>query len=131
MIALDTSAVIAIVNQEPEARSYTRLLNDADAVVVGAPTRFEMALVASNLNPVAGESVVAALLRRFGVTVLDWTDRHAAIAASAYQRFGRGRHPAKLNFGDCMAYAVARALDAPLLFKGGDFALTDVKRVTG
>ncbi len=131
MIALDTSAVIAIVNREPEAHSYTRLLNNAGEVVVGAPTRFEMALVASNLNQSAGESIVAALIMRFGVTVLDWTDRHSEIAAAAHLRFGKGRHPAKLNFGDCMAYAVAKALDAPLLFKGHDFAQTDVRRVTG
>ena len=84
-------------------------------------------MVAVGRKDVPGRDMAEALLARFNIAVVPWTDDHAGIAADAFLRFGKGRHPANLNFGDCMAYALAKSLDAPLLFKGDDFSKTDVK----
>ena len=68
------------------------------------------------------------ILSRPGIRIEPWTDRHADIAQDAFTRYGKGQgHPAQLNFGDCMSYALAKSLDMPLLYKGGDFALTDIR----
>lgn len=113
---------------EPGARSMLELMR-RDQLAIGSPTRFEFLLVASHRKH-NGEQAARRLLSELRVVVIEWTERHSDLAADAFQRFGKGRNPAKLNFGDCMAYAVAKALDAPLLFKGGDFPLTDVKIAT-
>lgn len=91
---------------------------------MAAPTKFELMMVAARRphGPYIAEDLIGA----FGLQVIDWTDAHAELAIDAFLRFGRGRHPAALNFGDCMAYALAKALDAPLLYKGNDFSQTDI-----
>ncbi len=67
------------------------------------------------------------LLEKFGIEIVDWTGQFADLATDAFGKYGKGRHKAALNFGDCMAYALAKSLDAPLLYKGDDFALTDLR----
>ena len=126
MIVVDTSAIMAIFNEEPEAVEVASLLSSAGAACMAAPTRLELVMVAIGRKEEPGRAMAEALLARFNVSVVNWTDDHASIAADAFLRFGKGRHPAALNFGDCMAYALAKSLDAPLLFKGDDFALTDI-----
>ncbi len=132
MIVVDTSALIAILKSEPESTAFSRAMNAADRLLIGAPTKFEFLMVATGaIADPGGSDDAREILSRLQVEVVSWTDHLADIATAAFVRFGKGRHPARLNFGDCMAYAVAKALHAPLLFKGDDFALTDVKRVTG
>ncbi len=125
MIAVDTSALIAILQDEPEASEFLDILKTNDACVIGSPTKFEALLVAAK-RP-TGQADISLLLSHASVDTLDWTEEHADIAADAFVRYGKGRHPAALNFGDCMTYAIAKALDAPLLFKGEDFSQTDIR----
>lgn len=84
-------------------------------------------MVAIGRKRVEAKVVVLDLLEQYRIDVVNFTDPLAILAVEAFDRYGKGRHKAGLNFGDCMAYALAKSLDAPLLFKGGDFALTDIR----
>lgn len=126
MIVVDTSAIMAIFNDEPEAPEIAALLSSGEALCMAAPTRLELIMVAVGRKDEPGRDTAEALLARFGISVATWTDDHASIASEAFLRFGKRRHKANLNFGDCMSYALAKSLNAPLLFKGDDFALTDI-----
>lgn len=128
MIVADTSALIALLKGEPEAEAFLRTMRAAGPVIVGAPTRFEFLLVAAGLRSGAEEDAQR-LLAQLAIETLDWSSTHSDLAIQAFLRFGKGRHPAGLNFGDCMAYAIARSVGAPLLFKGKDFAMTDVATI--
>lgn len=127
MIVVDTSAVIAILNAESEADAFLGLLQSSTRCVMAAPTKFELLMVAIGLRGDEGGETAALLLEESRIDIIDWTDALADLAVEAFRRFGKGRHMAALNFGDCMAYALAKSLDAPLLYKGGDFALTDIR----
>ena len=126
MIALDSSALLAIVLKEPEARTFLDFISTRDAII-GAPTRFEAELSAMARGDVPALRALRGIVSLPTVDVVGFSDEHADVAWDAFDRFGRGRHPARLNFGDCMAYAVAKLANAPLLYKGGDFALTDIR----
>jgi ribonuclease VapC len=127
LIAVDTSAIIAVLHREPEADALAAALYGAQRPMIGAPTLFEMHQVMGGRHGKAGIEVADDFLVDAGIETLDWTVQMARLATDAFLRFGKGQgHPAQLNFGDCMAYAVAKALDAPLLFKGDDFARTDI-----
>lgn len=126
MIAIDTSVLIATVTSEPDADLYRPILAGA-ACLIGRPTLFETYLVLRNRNYPHTLEAIDLWLVEGDVTVASFDHRQMTIAADAFDRFGKGRHPAGLNFGDCMAYAVAKAHDAPLLFKGNDFSRTDVR----
>ena len=127
MIAVDTSAIVALALLEPEAKEFSELIG-AEGGLTGTPTLFEVRLVLASKMPEAyADSFMDAFIARPSIHPVAFTLDMYRAAVAAFDRFGRGRHPAKLNFGDCMAYAVARAHDAPLLFKGDDFALTDVR----
>jgi ribonuclease VapC len=95
--------------------------------VIGWPTVFECHQVLASIRERRGLDVLDKILSAPQIEVAPFDGRAFRHAAAAFDRYGRGRHPAKLNFGDCMAYAVARVHDAPLLYKGNDFAMTDVK----
>ncbi|MCJ2097140.1 type II toxin-antitoxin system VapC family toxin [Methylobacterium sp. J-072] len=127
MIVVDSSAFIAIQRREPEAEGFSRALALADAPAMAAATYLECAIVASRV--VDGRSVLDDWIQARRISVVPVDHALAQVAADAFARFGKGRHPAGLNFGDCFAYALARTLNAPLLFKGDDFARTDVLRV--
>lgn len=128
MIVVDTSALIAIMFREPEADDFITALGRASRAILGAPTRFELHIVLSSKLSTAAPILSDELLSFHSIEVVGWEARFASIAQHAFDRFGKGRkHPAQLNFGDCMAYAVAKAFDAPLLFKGNDFAQTDIR----
>lgn len=127
MIALDTSALVATALGEPEADAFARAIVRHEALV-GTPTLLETRMVlAARIGDAAAAAFVAAVIRRPTLHPVAFSLRMHEIASDAFDRFGRGRHPAALNFGDCMAYAVARAHDVPLLFKGNDFSRTDVR----
>lgn len=126
MIALDTSALIAIVGNEPEATSFATLIAQNDCLV-GAPTQFEAVMVANRDASGGAYRDLLRILSWRNVAIVDFSAAHAAIAYRAFLDFGRGRgHRAALNYGDCMAYAVASLASAPLLFKGDDFSHTDI-----
>ena len=124
---IDTSALIAILRDEPEAPSYARAIADAADRRLSAVNFVESsAVIDSSRNPIASRRFDD-LIREAGITVEPVTREQAQIAREAYRDFGKGSgHPAGLNFGDCFAYALAKALGEPLLYKGNDFAHTDV-----
>lgn len=100
----------------------------ADSAQIGAPNFFEASMVAETRKGPAGCRDLDGLIASMGLSVVAFDAAHIEGARDAYRRYGKGRHRAALNFGDCCAYALAKALDWPLLFKGNDFALTDLKR---
>ena len=125
MIAVDTSALLASALDEPQGRACSRILEAENDVLISAGTLAEMLVVAGRRN--LGESALR-LVDRFGLTVIPVTAASARQVAEAYARWGRGVHPAGLNFADCFSYIVAREHRCPLLFVGDDFARTDVLR---
>jgi len=126
-IALDSSAIVAIALEEAEHSDFSALIARHEALV-GTPTIFETYLVLEQRNPVAGVDFLNAFIRRPSVHPVAFTLEMYRHAQEAFENFGKGKgHPAKLNFGDCMSYAVAKFHDVPLLFKGDDFRLTDVR----
>lgn len=125
MIAIDTSALMAIVLDEPEASRCIAVLEAEQEVLVSAGTVAEAMIVAGVRN-VAAE--MHSLISELGIEVVVVTASSALRIAEAYARWGRGKNPAGLNFGDCFAYEVAREHDCPLLFVGDDFSRTDLNR---
>ncbi|HEY6522056.1 MAG TPA: type II toxin-antitoxin system VapC family toxin [Roseiarcus sp.] len=126
---LDTPALVAILYGEPEARDFVERIRAADVVSkISVATQVELSMVVeSQLGP-DGSRQADAFIRRAGVTVEPVTFEHGELARQAFLDFGKGRHRAGLNFGDCFAYALSRATGEALLFKGHDFALTDIRR---
>lgn len=128
MIAIDTSVLIAIAKEEPEHRRFGSLLSEGNAVI-GSPVFVETKLVLSSiLEPEDIDAMTRRLMTETGLRPVDFTVEMADAAVDAFRRYGKGQgHPAQLNFGDCMSYAVAKVLGAPLLYKGDDFARTDIR----
>lgn len=130
-MVLDSSALLAILQGEPEATRMVEALATAPERLVGAPTLVETAAILLARKGPAGEVALDALLRRLDIRVIPMTEAAAIAARSAYQRYGKGiGTPGVLNLGDCLSYGVAVDSGAPLLFKGNDFPQTDVPRVT-
>ncbi len=117
---------MAILKGESDAANYLQCLLSAPRLIIGAPTKFELLLVMAHSQAEPGVADARDLLTTYGFETADWADAMTEIATDAFLRFGKGRHKAALNYGDCMAYALAKFLDAPLLFKGNDFAQTDI-----
>ena len=126
MIAVDTSALMAIVLDEPEADACIAALEAEDEILISAGTVAE-ALIVSARRCVDTE--VGSIINRLGFEVVAVTPASARRIAEAYQRWGRGLHPAALNFGDCFAYEVAKEHACRLLYVGDDFAKTDIEAV--
>ena len=124
MIAVDTSALMAIVLNEPEAEACVGAITADDNLMVSAGTVAEALIVSARRN-VGGE--MARLIEGAGFEIVSVTASTARGVADAYGRWGRGVHPAALNFGDCFAYALAKATGEALLFKGEDFGFTDIR----
>jgi len=123
---VDSSVIIAVLRGESDALAISGALQRASICRMSAVTYVEAAVVTdSNRNPVLSRRFDD-LLRDVGIRVETVTPEQAMIARHAYRDFGKGRHKAGLNFGDCFAYALAKEMDEPLLFKGNDFAHTDV-----
>lgn len=124
---VDTSAVIAILRDEADARELAVAIEVADVRRISAATYVESAIVTdSNRNPLLS-SALDSFLRRSLIIIESVTPEQARIAREAYRDFGKGRHRAGLNLGDCFAYALAKEKGEPLLFKGDDFRKTDVE----
>jgi ribonuclease VapC len=126
MIVVDTSALMAIVLDEPGATACVAALEQATEVAICAGTLAEVLIVAGGRQRL---DAVASIIERLDLEVVPLTEARARKVAAAYARWGRGRHRAALNFGDCFAYELAREREAPLLFVGADFSATDVRPV--
>jgi ribonuclease VapC len=124
---LDSSAIIALFLQEPGHETLRRKLVDARTAGIGASTLVETAIVLSARLNRDVRGMLARFIEENQVTVIPFTESHYGIAVTAWLKYGKGRHPAALNFGDCLAYAVAKVAGMPLLFTGGDFQLTDIE----
>lgn len=125
---VDTSAIVAIVFKEPGYQELINRLADAEYVGIGTPTLAETGIVLTARLGVGAKSLLARLLQELGIGEVPFGEEHWREAIDAYYRFGRGRHPARLNFGDCLSYATARLAGRPLLFLGEDFTKTDIER---
>jgi ribonuclease VapC len=127
-VIIDSSVLVAVILREPDARAFARAIRTAPVRRLSAAGYVELtAVVDGRRNPVLS-GAVHVLLATWRIEVVPFTVRQAQLARDVYQRFGRGSgHPARLNMGDCSSYALARDLGEPLLFKGGDFTLTDIE----
>jgi len=125
-VVLDSSAIVALHLREPDHERLIDKIDSADVVAVGVPTLLETAMVLTARIGQDARPLLFAFLRRLQAEVVPFTEEHLDAAVTAFIRFGRGRHPAALNFGDCMSYAVASVAGMPLLFTGNDFSRTDI-----
>src|ERR1035438_7057213 len=127
-MVLDSSAIVAIHLKEPGHDRLIEAIDKSEVVVVGVPTLLETAMVLTTRLGQYARPLLSAFLRRLEAEVVAFNEEHLDAATTAFLRFGRGRHPAALNFGDCMSYAVAAVAGMPLLFTGRDFTRTDIAR---
>jgi ribonuclease VapC len=126
-MVVDSSVLVAVVLGEPDAETFTAALADQTRTIhVSAATVVESTIVVEARQGPDASRDLELLLERTGAVIEPFTRQQAAIAGAAWRRFGKGRHPAGLNLGDCFSYAVARDLDLPLLYKGEDFDQTDI-----
>lgn len=127
MIAVDTSALIAILRLEPEAEAFSRCMEEASALCISAVSLQEASMVLAGRHADAEAwSEMDRVLEEMEVEIVPHNPELARIAREAFLRFGKGRHPARLNCGDCASYALAKKYGLPLLYKGTDFAKTDI-----
>lgn len=125
-MVLDTSALLAILQDEPERRSLNEAIEAAESRVMSAANFVEASIVIESRYGAEGLRELDRFLDRAGVDLIGVDVEQGTVARDAFSRFGKGRHPAGLNFGDCFAYALARILAQPLLQKGDDFSKTDL-----
>jgi ribonuclease VapC len=123
---VDTSAIIAILFNEEDAASYAQAITRAESRRMSAATFVETAIVLETQTKSSGSRQLDAFFRRADIAIEPVTEEQAYIARQAFIDYGKGRHPAALNYGDCFSYALAKATGEPLLFKGKDFAKTDL-----
>jgi ribonuclease VapC len=127
-VIIDPSALVAVIAGEPDAAAFERAIRDAPVRRLSAPGYVELAAVIDGRADPVLSGTLDALLRALHVEIVPFSIGQAMRAREAYRTFGRGSgHPARLNMGDCFSYAAAVDLGEPLLFKGADFALTDVE----
>lgn len=128
MIVVDSSAIMSVLLKEPDALRFARILEQMAELAMSAGTLVEAGAVVLRKRGDVTIPELFQLLELAQVEIVPVSEQHARTAIDAYARFGRGTgHPAGLNFGDCFAYALAKTADAPLLYKGGDFAMTDIR----
>ena len=124
---LDSSALVAILFKEPEAERLAGMIRDTDTTAIAAPTLLETAIVAEGRTLPGMAEKLDALMGAIRPEIVPFTAEHVSLARDAWRRYGKGRHKAGLNLGDCFAYALAKERGQPLLFKGDDFAATDIE----
>ncbi len=128
-MVVDSSVLIAILLAEPEAEYFGQCLTDADEIYISAVSLVESSMVIEYKKGEVGAMQYDELLNIITPTIVAFDNTQAKLARIAWREFGKGRHPAKLNFGDCCSYALAKHLGKPLLFKGNDFSKTDLELV--
>ncbi len=129
-MVLDTSAIVALLLGQTDAAALHRALVSASPSVAGAPTLAEAGIVLQARLGATGLAALRSFLVEYDVHALPFGDEHWRVAAQAFGMYGKGRHPAGLNYGDCLAYAVAKLAGGPLLCLGEDFPQTDLELVT-
>lgn len=129
MIVVDASALIAILDKEPDAALYAEAIAEADSPLISAATLLEVNIVMLNRHGIKAARMVDRLIKEAGFQVESFTAQQAELAREAYARYGKGQKSAGLNYGDCFSYALAKATGLPLLFKGQDFSKTDIMPV--
>jgi ribonuclease VapC len=125
---VDTSALLAIVFKEPGHEELIQKISETEYLGIGTPTLAETGIVLSARLRIGGRTILARLTQELGLVQIPFGDAHWREAVDAYERFGRGRHPARLNFGDCLSYATAKLAGQPLLYIGNDFSKTDLEK---
>ena len=125
-VILDSSAIVSILTREIGYVETASRASKATILAAGTPTLVETSMVLSRKLGGNSRALLRGFLRDMSVQVIPFTEEHYEIAIDAFERFGKGRHPAALNFGDCMTYAIARLSGLPLLYTGEDFARTDL-----
>lgn len=131
-VIVDTSALIAILQNEPEAAAFATIADAAPECRISAANYLEAAIIIDGRQDPIASRRLDDLLAELRMAIEPVTEKQAHIARQAYRDYGRGSgHPAQLNFGDCFAYALARATGEPLLFKGDDFRRTDIAPALG
>jgi len=118
---------VAIVLREHGYEALVEKIGTANPVAVGAPTLAEATIILSSRLALDARGIVARLLMEGAIETIPFSDAHFPVAVNAWLRYGKGRHKASLNFGDCLAYAIANVAGEPLLFTGRDFAKTDIE----
>jgi len=126
-VIVDSSAVVAVLKEEPGHEELERSMLAADALAIGAPTLVECAIVMGRVEGDDGIAAVSNFIIDLGVVIVPFDEPQVQIATEAFVGYGKGRHAAALNYGDCMTYATARQADLPLLYVGEDFARTDIQ----
>jgi|SRR5580704_11467053 ribonuclease VapC len=127
-MTLDTSAVLAILQDEPERQEFVSLIEQASQRLISAVSVLEAAMVLEGRRGDDAGSDLDMFLQRASIETVAFDQEQLTVARTAFRRFGKGRHSAGLNFGDCAAYGLAQWSGEPLLFKGTDFSATDVAR---
>jgi ribonuclease VapC len=125
-MVLDTSAILAILFDEPERRAFTEAIEAAESRLISAASFVETSMILESRHGAEGVRALDRLLATANIEIVAVDTLQAHAAREAFRQFGNGRHPAGLNFGDSFAYALAKCRTEPLLFKGGDFSQTDV-----
>jgi len=129
-MTIDTSAVLAIMQDEPERERFAALIENAPRRIMSAVSVLEASMVLAARRGPDADAQLDLFLSRGGIEVIPFDDEQLGWARRAFQRYGKGRHRAALNFGDCIAYALAQFSGEPLLFKGTNFSATDVSVVS-
>jgi ribonuclease VapC len=126
-MVIDTSALLAILQDEPERRAFNEAIEASDSRLISTATFVEVSIVIESRYGTEGLHDLDMFVDQAGIELVSVDIEQAKVARRAFSRFGKGRHPAGLNYGDCFPYALAVVLGEPLLFKGEDFPQTDVK----
>lgn len=126
-MVVDSSAVIAVLTNEPAARSCIRALEAAESIQISAASVLEVRIVLESRFGSSARNIFDRWLASTPIEIVPLTERHVEFAAEGFRRFGKGRHPAALNFGDCFSYGLAKFLGDSILFTGNDFARTDLR----
>jgi ribonuclease VapC len=125
-MVLDTSAILAILQDEPQRRKFNEAIEAAETRSLSTASFVECSIILESRYGADGVRDLDLFIAKAQVSLVPVDEEQADLARRAFRKYGKGRHPADLNFGDCFSYALSHALDEPLLFKGNDFAQTDV-----
>lgn len=123
---VDSSAMVAILLEEPEGHRLDVAILNSASPSMSSGNYLEISMILQSRRGIEGIRDLDLQIFRFGIRVIPFTESHAKVARDAFRRYGKGRHPAQLNFGDCVAYALAKETGEELLFKGTDFSQTDI-----
>ncbi|BAY74693.1 PilT protein [Nostoc linckia NIES-25] len=128
-MVIDTSVILAIIYAEPEELIFIQLIDESENCLLSAPSYVEASIVLGTKHGEQGVEKLNLLIQALSIIIIPFSAEQAQLASEAFLKFGKGRHPAKLNMGDCFSYALAKSTNQPLLFKGNDFIHTDINQV--